>query len=241
VGRAAALLDRRGAAVAVLAALALYYAFSEELWDVSTWPEVTFISLVLIPLVFALVGLALPLRRAPGLLLLGLAFVVAAAVLTLAELDVLANFAKLGATTALGFWFLTYFESVTWLGLVALLIPWVDAFSVWRGPTRHIVEEEREVFETLSFAFPIPGEAASANLGVPDLLFFAIFLGGAARFGLRVGWTWLAMTLSFGVTLTLAVWIAAAGFPALPGLCLGFLGPNADLLWHAFRQARTSG
>ncbi len=70
--------------------------------------------------------------------------------------------------------------------LVALVIPWVDAYSVWRGPTKQIVEHHEHVFTVLSFAFPVPGEHAAANLGVPDLLFFALFLAAAARFGLRV-------------------------------------------------------
>ena len=89
--------------------------------------------------------------------------------------------------TLLAFWFLTFFERLSWVALVAVLIPFIDAFSVWRGPTHHIVTQRREVFTTLSFAFPVPGENASANLGLPDLLFFALFLAAAVRwFGLRV-------------------------------------------------------
>ena len=135
--------------------------------------------------------IALPLRTYRGLLPVGLAFAVLAAVLTYANFDVLANFARLGATTFLGWWFLGYFETVAWVVLVACIIPWVDAYSVWRGPTKEIVEHHQHVFSVLSFAFPVPGEHAAANLGVPDLLFFALFLGAADRFGLRVYWTWV--------------------------------------------------
>ena len=78
------------------------------------------------------------------------------------------------------------FERCRGSSLVASIIPWVDAYSVWRGPTKTIVEHHEHVFSVLSFAFPVPGEHAAANLGVPDLLFFALFLGAAARFGLRV-------------------------------------------------------
>ena len=56
-----------------------------------------------------------------------------------------------------------------------------------RGPTNQIVKHHQHVFTTFSFAFPVPGEHAAANLGLPDLLFFALFLAAAARFGLRVG------------------------------------------------------
>ena len=68
------------------------------------------------------------------------------------------NFCKLFGVTAIGFWFLRYFESLSWIVLVALIIPWVDAYSVWRGPTKVIVTEHRSVFTNFSFAFPIPGE-----------------------------------------------------------------------------------
>jgi hypothetical protein len=190
---------------------------------------------VLIPTVFALVLLALPLWHARGLLPVALAFIVLTVVLEAADLDVAANFAKLAAMTALGFWFLEYFESPRLIVLVAAVIPLIDAYSVWRGPTHHIVTEQPQVFTRLSFAFPVPGEHASANLGVPDL-FFAVFLAATARFGLRSVPTWLAMTLSFGVTMALAVWTEAAGLPALPGLSVAFLGVNADLLWRAVRQ-----
>ena len=164
-----------------------------------------------------------------------------AAAIQLVGLDVLANFAKLAAVTLIAWWFLTYFETVAWVTLVALIIPWVDAVSVWRGPTKHIVTHQRELFTTFSFAFPVPGEENTAQLGLPDLMFFALFLGAAARWGLRTKLTWVAMTLSFGATLALAVARDAGGLPALPLLALGFLMPNADLLWRRLRAERAWG
>jgi hypothetical protein len=137
--------------------------------------------------------------------------------------------------TGLGFWFLRYFENLNWVVLVAALVPAIDAVSVWRGPTRHIVEEEEEVFSALSIAFPLPGEQASANLGLPDVLFFALFLAATVRFGLRPFWTALGMALSFGATLALAVEFEVAGLPALPGLCIEFVAVNADLIWARLR------
>ena len=138
------------------------------------------------PAVFALVLIAVPWWTSRWLFPAGIACIVLAVVLELANADVFANFARLGATTLLGWWFLSFFETVSWVVLVAAIIPWVDAYSVWRGPTKQIVEHHEHVFSVLSFAFPVPGEHAAANLGVPDLLFFALFLGAAARFGLRV-------------------------------------------------------
>jgi hypothetical protein len=245
VGRASALLDRvgarRGLAFAALAAvLAAYYAWPESLPDLTMWWEIAFLSLVVVPAVFALVYVVLPLWRARGLFPVGLAFGLLAVVLTLAGLDALANFAKLAGVTLVAFWFLSYFETAAWVVLVAAIVPVVDAISVWRGPTHHIVTEKPEIFTTFSFAFPIPGEHNSMNLGLPDLLFFALFLAACARFGLRAEWTWLAMVLSFGATLTIAVASDVNGLPALPLLCLGFFAPNVDLLWQKLRPARQS-
>ena len=206
--------------------------------EAGLWPDVLFLALVVFPATLALVWLLLPLASARGLLLVGLALVGLAVLLRLAELDVLFNLAKLFALTILGFWFLTYFETVSWAVLVAVIIPWVDAVSVWRGPTEYVVEERPTLFEDVSIAFRVPGEDAFAHLGPPDVLFFALFLAGAARFGLRPGWTWLAMTAGLGLTLALTVWGDVAGLPALPAIALGFLVPNADLIWRQLRATR---
>jgi hypothetical protein len=90
----------------------------------------------------------------------------------------------------------------------------------------------------LSFAFPVPGEHAAANLGMPDLLFFALFLAAAARFGLRVYWTWIALVAALGLTIAATVWWNLNGLPALPGIAAGFLLPNADLLWKRWRSSK---
>jgi hypothetical protein len=242
VRRAAALLGRpRALAFAGLATgFAVYSAAAGELWDAGLWPDVLFLSLVLFPASFALVWLALPLRELPGAMLLvaGLALVALAVLLRLAELDVLFNLAKLFALTLLGFWFLSYFETVAWAVLVAAIIPWVDAISVWRGPTDYVVSEQPSVFENLSIAYRVPGENSGANLGPPDILFFALFLAAADRWNLRVAWTWIAMTALLGGTLILTVATDVDGLPALPAICIGFLLPNVDLLWREVRRPR---
>jgi hypothetical protein len=242
VGRASALLDlRRVAALAAVGVLlGAYYAFNDRLGEVSTAWEVAFLALCLMPAVFGLVWLVLPLRRARGLFLVALAFLALTVALEAAGLEEVANFTKLAVMTSFAFWFLSFFESVLWVALVALIIPFVDSVSVWRGPTRHIVEEQPRIFEAFSFAFPSPGGDTSANLGLPDLLFFALFLAAAARWNLRVGWTWIALTASLGLTMLLAVVWDVAGLPALPGLAFAFLLPNADLLWREFQRWRRS-
>jgi hypothetical protein len=221
----------------LLAALALYDAFHAHLWRASTWWDVAFIALVLIPLSFAVPLVLLPVREARWLLPMGLALVAVTLVCHFARWTTPENLAKLCAVTVLGFWFLRYFEAVSWVVLVALIIPWVDAFSVFshRGPTHRIVANHPYVLTVLSYAFPVPGEHTAGYLGVPDLLFFALFLAASARFGLRAGWTWIGLVASFGATIALAVELRLAGLPALPLLSVGFLGPNADLLWTKVR------
>jgi hypothetical protein len=231
VGRTAALL-----AVALFAALFAYDKLSSHLWSAGVWWDVAWIACVLMPATFALVLLALPLRGWAHLLPAGLAFAVLAAVLTAVDAEVLANFARLAAATLLGWWFLRYFEELSWVVLVACVIPWVDAYSVWRGPTKQIVTHHEHVFSVLSYAFPVPGQHAAANLGVPDLLFFALFLGAAAEFRLRVVPTWIALVAGLGATIALTVWLELSGLPALPGIALGFLVPNVDLIWRRLRR-----
>lgn len=241
VGRAAALLSRRRAAafVALAALLGVYYATHERWFDLSLWPAIGWICLVLIPAVFGLVWLALPLWRAPlrQLLIVAAAFGVAAVVLQWAGAAPVANFAKLGAMTFAAWCFLRFFEELSWIVLVAVIVPFVDSYSVWRGPTNTIVKQKPEVFDALSFAFPVPGSNDAARLGLPDLLFFALFLGAAARWNLRVGWTWVCLVAGLGGTMALATVWEKGGLPALPLLSLGFLLPNADLLWREVRRA----
>jgi hypothetical protein len=242
VGRASALLTARAAAFLALAiVVGVYYAVSESLTNFTVWWEVVILAFLVIPAVFGLVYLALPVWRAPNLLPAGLAVGVVAAGLEYLGFDVPANFAKLAAVSLLAFWFLSYFETPAWIMLVALIIPWVDAYSVWRGPTKHIITHQRELFTTFSFAFPVPGEQNTAQLGLPDLLFFALFLAATDRWGLRTRLTAAAMTLSFGGTMALSVAFDLNGLPALPLLATGFLAPNADLLWKKARAQNAWG
>jgi hypothetical protein len=243
VGRAAAVLTgtrppaRFFAAAALLAGLLVYYAVVGGLPALGEWTDVAVVALALVPAVFGLVWLALPLRTARGLVLVAAAFALLAVVCSGAGFDVAANFAKLAAATGFAFAFLDLFERLAWVALVAAVIPLVDAFSVWRGPTRHIVTERPSVFDALSFSFPVP-DAGAFQLGLPDLLFFALFLAAAARWRLRVGATWLAMVASFGVTMTITVGadpFGIGGLPALPLLSIAFLAANADLFVQRWR------
>jgi hypothetical protein len=231
VGRIAALLVVAGALVA-------WYEIAPHLSGWSTWPAVGLISLVLMPAVFSLTWLALPVWEHPKPLAVSVSVLVVATVV-LSELDapVFANFAKFAAVTGAGLLFLSAFEALWWTVLVACIIPFVDAYSVWRGPTHTITEHHEAVFSRLSVAFVTPGGGA-ARLGIPDVMFFALFLGASARWGLRTGWTWLCMTAGLGITMALTTQWSTGGLPALPAIALGFLIPNADLIWRNLMEVR---
>ena len=244
VRRAATVLGRRRAlALAGLtAALALYTAGSDRLWETGLWPDILFLSLVVIPATFLVVWLLLPAAFAPRpLATAGLTLVVLAVLFRVADLDVLFNLAKLFALIALGFWFLTWFETVVWAALVAAIIPWVDIWSVFFGPTEKVTEDHPSVFNDVAIEFAVPGSDEGARIGPPDILFFALFLAACRRFELRVAWTWIGMTALLGATLILATTTDISGLPALPAICIGFLLPNADLLWRELRRPQRAG
>jgi hypothetical protein len=220
--------------------LGVYDAVASELPDVPLWAEIALLGGLVITLTFAMVWLALPVWRSRYVPPATLALAVLAVVLEVLELDIAANYVKFAAVVGLGWLFLRFFEEVSWVVLVALIIIPVDIYSVARGPTRAILDEQPELFDKLSIAFPVPGEPFAAQLGLPDVLFFALFLGAALRFGLRPGATWVACTLSFGATLAIAAYTDVAGLPALPLLAGGFVLANADLLWDRFRIWRLS-
>ncbi len=237
MGRATALLSpaRWAALAAALGALVAYYLAVHHLWHASLWWDIAWLDLALLPAVFSLVWIVLPARRAPWLIVVALAFAALAVFCELDDLHIAGNFAKLAATTFAAFWFLGFFETLSWVVLVAAIIPLVDAYSVWAGPTKEITTNHVETFYALSFAFPAPGELGGANLGLPDLLFFALFLAAAARFDLRPAWTWLGGVVSFGTTMALAVGFEVDGLPALPLLSVAFLVVNGDLIWRRLR------
>jgi hypothetical protein len=238
VGRAASVLSARrtAALAAVVAALVAWDAGAGVLPDRGEWPDVLVVAFVLIPLTFSVPWITLPTAATRAILPIAVGFGVLAVLLDLAGVDSVFNVTKLLALTAIGFWFMTVFEALSWVVLIAMIIPWVDALSVWRGPTEYVVSEQPSLFDRVSIAFRLPGEEGSANIGPPDILFFALFLAAADRFALRVRWTWLSMVSLLALTLVLTTAFGAGGLPALPAIALGFLLPNGDLLWRAWRE-----
>jgi hypothetical protein len=220
----------------VLAGVVAWDAVAPHLGRLSVWWEIAIIAAGVLPATLGLIYLALPLWSHRRAIAGGLVVLLLAAVVTWrADAHLASNFMKLGAYTCGGWLFLSLFEELSWVVIVAAIIPFVDAFSVAAGPTKDIVNHHAEVYSAVAVAFVAPGGAA-AGLGPPDILFFALFLATTVRWQLRPGWTWLAMTAMYSLTLVLANATNVNGLPALPFLSVGFLLANCDLLWRRFRR-----
>jgi len=225
--------------VACGAAAVTWFVIAPHLGKVGLWAAVVIVSAGVLPGTLVLVFIALPLSRlrwsvlALVALALGLvAFACSEAGWALGE-----NFAKLFAAVFAGWAFLWLFDNVGLVLLIALIIPIVDAISVFTpgAPTHEIVKHHISVYNHVAVAFLAPHDGA-AQLGPPDILFYAMFLGAALRFRLRPGWTWLATTGLYAASFPIAIATNASGLPALPFLTAGFLAANGDLLWKALRR-----
>ena len=210
-------------------AVAPHLSYPGHAWNVAL------VALVVLPGTLLLVLLALPLwSLGPKLWIATAVLIALAVVLTKTGHGMEANFAKLFAAVFAGWAFLSLFEVLSWVVIVACVIPLVDIISVWRGPTHTITQKHFHVYLDVAIAFVVPGGGA-AYLGPPDVLFYALFLGAAARWDLRVFWTWFGMTFMYGLTVVVANVADVGGLPALPFLSIGFLLANADILWKRLR------
>ena len=241
MGVASSLLaGRRLRAFVVLAACVLaWFVVAPHTPRVGLWPAIAIVSVLVMPATLALILLALPLWPKRWLVAAVALLALLAFLFTLAGWGMPANFAKLWAATFAGWAFLALFEELSWVVLVAFIIPAVDLLSVWRGPTKAITSHHFEVYRAVAIAFLVPGGGA-AYLGPPDVLFYALFLAAAARWRLRVRLTWFAMTFMYGFTIVLAYALDVGGLAALPFLSFGFLAANADLLWSSLRSGGSS-
>jgi hypothetical protein len=228
-------LSRAAAFVVVAAAVVTWDAVAPHVGPVGLWSTVAIIAAGVLPATLALILFALPFWPRRRIVVVGLVVFAIAAVGTWeAGWHLASNFMKLGAYTCGGWVFLWLFEELAWVIIVAAIIPFADALSVAAGPTKDIVNHHIEVYSAVAVAFLAPGGRA-AGLGPPDILFFALFLATTVRWGLRSGWTWLAMTAMYSLTLVIANAANIGGLPALPFLSVGFLLANADLLWRRLR------
>ena len=154
-----------------------------------------------------------------------------------AGLDAVANFSKLAAATLLGFWFIRLFETVGLVVFVACLIPWIDAYSVWRGPTSNIVSNHAAGLHVGLVRAPHPRRerrGAARPAGHPLLralprrrrpLRAACLLDLARARASRSARR--SRSRSAGTS---------AACRRSRGLSIAFLAVNIDLLWPTFRR-----
>ena len=226
-------------AVAAGALIVLWGFLSSRLPALQVRADIMLSSTLVLALVAVLVWGLLPLhtlgRRLPLL---------TAAALPLAILFVwlgwvpLANVAKVVAAATLGIWIAEELEKLSWIVIVAVVSAAVDVVSVAAGPTKAILDQGPVVVGYFTIAVTWAGYAYSeayTGLGISDVIFLALYLGAARRFGLRVGWSAVAMVVSFLATIAAAMWWTA--LPALPLLSVAFLAVNSDLLWRKLRRS----
>jgi hypothetical protein len=225
--------------VALAATVVAWFVVAPHLGAVGLWPTVAIVSAAVLPGTLLLVFIALPLSQLPWtwLALAALALGLVALGCSESGWALAENFAKLWAAVFAGWAFLYLFAEVSLVALIAVLIAIVDSISVFTpgAPTHEIVKHHISIYNHVAVAFLGP-HGAAAQLGPPDILFYALFLAAAARFDLRPGWTWLATTGLYAASFPIAIATHASGLPALPFLSLGFLAANADLLWEAVRK-----
>lgn len=223
--------------VALAAAAVGWSVAAPHLGYEGEWPSIAIVAAAVMPGTLLLIFVALPLWRRRWLFPAAIVLVLVAVGCAQAGWGLPGNVAKLWAAVFAGWAFLGVFEELSWVVIVAVIIPFVDAISVWRGPTHSITTHHFEVYTSVAIAFLVPGGYA-AYLGPPDILFYGLFLAAALRWRLRPGWTWVAMTGMYSLTIVVATAVNVNGLPALPFLSFGFLVANADLLWRRLRPAR---
>ena len=144
------------------------------------------------------------------------------------------------AAAGLGIMLARQVAAAWWLAAFAGVAIMADAWSVFAGPTRRVVEQAPGVLDyVLVHSSPLGGPLAGLGLGMSDLVFLAFFLAGSRALGLNVRGGYAAMLGSFVVTVMLAVWWKPA-VPALPLLSLAFLAINIPL-WAAMARHRRGG
>lgn len=128
-----------------------------------------------------------------------------------------------------------------WLVLMVLVALLVDAWSVFAGPTRAVVESAPSVLDYLLVHFPALGHAGPATgIGMSDFVFVGLLAAGAARTRLPPRVALVAMLLSFALTLTAGI-LLRRPLPALPFLGLAFLVVVASAYLRERGQGRAAG
>lgn len=154
--------------------------------------------------------------------------VLAAPLTAIGNLGVLMFAIGLGLAVARGL------QKPNYLVLAAIVGALTDIFSVYAGPTKHLIGSS--AFGYLSFAWPLVGAGGVQGIvGVGDFVFLALFFDGARRFKLDDRVTLWAMCAAIVVGFVFT-WITEAGVPALPFFAVALLLAHGRELKAQMRQ-----
>jgi len=103
-----------------------------------------------------------------------------------------------------------------------------DLFSVYAGPTKHLVKTS--VFPYVSYQWGLIGNGGIFPcVGMGDFIFLVLYFAGVRKFGLDQKKTLMAMAGAIVVGF-LSILVSPRGVPALPFMSVGLLLVNMRAL-----------
>src|SRR5919201_483955 len=129
------LRQRFAAFVAVGACVGTWFVVAPDLPRVGLWPAIVIVAAAVMPATLLLVYIALPLWPKRWLLPVVIALALVALLCTIADWGLAANFAKLWAAVFAGWAFLSLFEQLSWVVLVACVRWRLRVGWTWLGMT----------------------------------------------------------------------------------------------------------
>jgi hypothetical protein len=138
-----------------------------------------------------------------------------------AALHAVGNLGMLMAAIGLGLWVGRGLQKPNYLVMAALVGALTDVFSVYAGPTKHLLGTG--AFPYVSFHWGILGQGGVMPIvGAGDFVFLALYFFGARKFGLDDRKTLLAMIAALGLGFWTGWWFQVA-IPALPFMSAALL------------------
>jgi hypothetical protein len=147
------------------------------------------------------------------------------------------NLGLLMAATALGILVARGLLKPNYLVMAAIVGALTDIFSVYAGPTKHVLTSEALPY--VSYQWGVAGQGVIPCVGIGDFLFLSLYFAGARRFGLDERKTFWAMAVAFALGYISLLW-SPQGIPALPFMAALLLLVHAPQLRLLLTRARVS-
>ena len=126
-----------------------------------------------------------------------------------------------------------------WAAVVGIAIAVVDIWSVLSasGVTNQLTESGSSIGTSFAVFGPLPG-SEKLSIGIPDIAFFAMFVGIAVIWRLPLRRTIVAIFVTLLLGLQIQPIFGGTGIPALPFVVLGFLLAAHERVWIELRLLR---